>query len=104
MNKNVPAKVERYMKVMERLRDAKDTSNTSSGEWMMTSPWNRGEASELQSHIHKMIRVKRAELSELESAWCEFVEMTDDGCVEAYFEFAKAQMKMREWEIVEVNK
>ena len=92
MAKRIPAKVNRYMKVMRALRDAKDTANSSTGKWKCVEPWGRDEASELQKHIHDMIRAKRAELAELELAWCEFIEMVDDGCVEEYTEFTRARM------------
>jgi len=93
MAKRIPAKVNRYMRVMRALRAAKDTANTSTSKWSVVEPWGRDEASELQNHIHEMIRAKRAELAELEHAWSELIEMVDDGCVEEYTEFTRAQME-----------
>ena len=92
MGKRIPAKVNRYMKVMRALRDAKDTANSSTGKWKCVEPWGRDEASELQSHIHEMIVAKQNEVNDLYEAWRDFIEMVDDGCVEEYTEYTRARM------------
>ena len=92
MSKELPAKVERYQKVMLQLMDAKQNANTSTSQWSVSSPWSRDEASQLQSHIHEMIMEKRKELFALEDAWTELIEMVDDGCVEEYADFTRAQI------------
>jgi hypothetical protein len=93
MNKKMPEKVNRYMEVMRQLREAKDSANTSTSGWAVIDPWTREGASEVQKHIRDMIVAKQAEVNALQDAWCEFIEMVDDRCVEEYAEFTYEQMK-----------
>ena len=92
MSKKMPEKVNRYMEVMRQLREAKDTANTSTSGWAVMDPWTRKDASEVQKHIRDMITAKQKEVNALQDAWCEFIEMVDDRCVEEYAEFTYEQI------------
>lgn len=89
MSKNIDLAY-RYYEVLSNLRKRMEDMNTSSSDWFVGNPTNRGDASELQKRARKLYLEREHQLQELLYAWKEYIEIVDERGLEAYSEMMEA--------------